>query len=112
MDAVRRGLPIVTVDPTQLREGSDVSSGAGNVAMFNRMPQPNAAKVYINWLLSRDGQNHYARALGYVSRRVDVPSDYYEPWRVPQPGAVKTYDLKAISIKDDLVSFLGQTFGR
>ena len=28
----------------------------GTVALLNRAPHPNAAKVFINWLLSRNGQ--------------------------------------------------------
>lgn len=112
MDAIRRGLPIAIVEPSQLREGSDISPGAGNASLFNRAVHPNAAKVYINWLLSRDGQSHYARALGYVSKRLDVPSDYAEPWRVPQPGAINTYDMKAIEVKDNLVALLQEVFGR
>lgn len=112
MDAMRRGLPLAIVEPRQLREGSDVSSGAGNAALFNRAPHPNAAKVYLNWLLSKEGQYSYGRALGYVSKRLDVPSDYAEPWRVPQPGAINTYDMKAIGVKDELVSLLKEVFGR
>ncbi len=112
MDAIRRGLPLAIVEPNHLKEGSDVSSGAGNAAVFNRPPHPNAAKIFINWLLSRDGQYQYGKALGYVSKRLDVPTDYAEPWRVPQPGAINTYDQKAIDIKDDLVALLQETFGR
>jgi iron(III) transport system substrate-binding protein len=112
MDAIRRGVPLAIVEPTHLKEGSDVSSGAGNAALFNRPSHPNAAKVFINWLLSRDGQQHYGRALGYVSKRLDVPNDYAEPWRVPQPGAINTYDQKAIDVKDDLIALLQETFGR
>nr|NIO07349.1 extracellular solute-binding protein [Deltaproteobacteria bacterium] len=86
-DALRRGLPIKIVTPSEIKEGSDISPGAGALAMFNKAPHPNAAKVYINWLLTREGQYGFAKAVGYVSRRLDVPSDYYESWRVPQAGA-------------------------
>jgi len=112
VDAIRRGVPIAIVEPSQLREGSDISPGAGNASLMNRPVHPNAAKVYINWLLSRDGQQHYARALGYVSKRLDVPAEYAEPWRVPQPGAINTYDMKAIEVKDSLVALLQEVFGR
>jgi iron(III) transport system substrate-binding protein len=111
LDAMRRGLPIAIVNPRQLREGSDVSSGAGNVARFNRAPNPNAAKIYINWLLSKDGQYSYGRTLGYISKRVDVSTDYAEPWRVPQPGAIKTYTQEAMR-RDKLMALLTETFGR
>jgi iron(III) transport system substrate-binding protein len=110
--ALRRGVPIAVVSPHQLRESTDVSPGNGNVALFNRAPHPNAAKVYINWLLSKEGQYLYGRALGYVSKRADVPSDYVEPWRVPQPGAIKTYTIEAMNQKDRIMSVLEEVFGR
>jgi iron(III) transport system substrate-binding protein len=110
--ALRRGLPIAEVSAYQLREGSDVSPGNGNVALFNRPPHPNAAKVYINWILSKEGQSQYARALGYVSKRADVPADHTEAWRVPQAGAIKTYTQEVMDMKDKIVALLEEVFGR
>ena len=40
--------------------------------MINQAPHPNAAKVFINWLLSQEGQTVYAKATLYNSRRTDV----------------------------------------
>jgi iron(III) transport system substrate-binding protein len=105
-DALKRSLPISVVNPSTVREGSDISPASGNVAMFNRAPHPNAAKVYINWLLSKEGQTDHARALGTVSSRLDVPHDHAEPWKVPQPGAVKTYTPEAMEAKDNLLRLL------
>jgi iron(III) transport system substrate-binding protein len=105
-DALKRSLPISIVNPRTVREGSDISPASGNVAMFNRAPHPNAAKVYINWLLSKEGQTDHARALGTVSSRLDVPLDNAEPWKVPQPGAIKTYTAEAMEAKDSLLRLL------
>jgi iron(III) transport system substrate-binding protein len=105
-DALKRSLPISIVNPSMVREGSDISPASGNVAMFNRAPHPNAAKVYINWLLSKEGQTHHARALGTVSDRLDVPLDHAEPWKVPRPGAIKTYTAEAMEAKDSLLRLL------
>lgn len=110
-DALRRGLPIKIVKPTDLKEGSDISPGAGALALFNRAPHPSAARVYINWLLTKEGQYGLGKAIGYVSRRLDVPNDYYEPWRVPQPGAIKTYDQAAMAGKPRLRKLLNDVFG-
>ena len=68
----RQGVPVKIIDPRQLKEGSDVSSSNGNLAVFNRAPHPNAAKIYANWYLSKEGQTSFARASGYVSSRLDV----------------------------------------
>jgi iron(III) transport system substrate-binding protein len=57
----------------------DVASEAGHrlamvraIALINRAPHPNAAKVFINWTLSREGQAHYSSLLEEYSRRLDV----------------------------------------
>ena len=57
--------------------GAYMSGGFGNLALINKAPHPNAAKVYINWLLSKEGQTAYVQATGNNSRRLDVegPAD-------------------------------------
>jgi iron(III) transport system substrate-binding protein len=46
--------------------------GFGAVALMDRAPHPNAATLYINWLLSKEGQTEYIKS-GRNSRRLDVP---------------------------------------
>jgi ABC-type Fe3+ transport system substrate-binding protein len=53
----------------------------GTVWLFKNAPNPNAAKVFINWLLSKEGQEIYMKvALNQNSRRADVapivPEEY------------------------------------
>ena len=107
----KQGVPITIVDPRQLKEGTDVSPANGALALFNRAPHPNAAKIYINWLLSKEGQTVFARATGYISGRLDVPNDHAESWRVPQAGAIKTYNRAAMQVKDNLMPLLSEIFG-
>jgi ABC-type Fe3+ transport system substrate-binding protein len=107
----KQGVPIATIDARQLKEGTDLSPTNGNLALFNRAPNPNAAKIYINWLLSKEGQTIFARANGYVSARLDVPTDHTEPWRVPLPGAIKTYTKAAMQVKDVVQPLLQEVFG-
>jgi ABC-type Fe3+ transport system substrate-binding protein len=104
-------VPIAIVDARQLKEGTDLSPTNGNLALFNKAPNPNAAKIYINWLLSKEGQTIFARANGYVSSRLDVPADHTEPWRVPLPGAIRTYTKAAMQVKDKLQPLLQEVFG-
>jgi iron(III) transport system substrate-binding protein len=108
---LKDGLPIAILDPRQIKEGSDVSPGSGGLGLFNRAPHPNAAKVYINWLLSKEGQAGFAKVNGYISSRLDVPTDH-SPWRVPIPGSIKTYTQQAIDIKDELTALFKEAFGR
>jgi iron(III) transport system substrate-binding protein len=108
----RQGVPIDVVDPRGLKEGSDVSPANGSVALVNKPPHPNAAKVYLNWLLSKEEQTAFAKTNGYISARLDVPTDFAPAWRVPQPGAIKTYDAAAIAVKDKVVAAAEDALGR
>jgi iron(III) transport system substrate-binding protein len=53
-------------------------------AVFKNPPHPNATKVFINWLLSRDGQKMISAARGEPSARTDVPP--VSPEDAPKPG--------------------------
>ncbi len=108
---IKQGIPLGIVDPRVLRERSDVSPASGATALFNKAPHPNAARVYLNWLLDKDAQTAYARATSYVSSRLDVPTDHTFPWRVPEPGAVKTYDRNAMNAKDPVVALITEVLG-
>lgn len=75
-----QGLPVNWFDPQQLKEGAYITAGSGGVALVNRSPHPNAAKVALNWVLSREGQIAYQRIFtegndGPDSLRIDIPKD-------------------------------------
>jgi ABC-type Fe3+ transport system substrate-binding protein len=75
-----QGLPVDWFQHEQLKEGAYITAGSGGVALMNRAPHPNAAKVAINWLLSREGQMTYQRLFaqgedGPDSMRIDIPKD-------------------------------------
>ncbi len=55
-DAIDQGLPIAMIPPGLFKEGAFVSPRSGLVSYMNQAPHPNAAKVAVNWLLSRQGQ--------------------------------------------------------
>jgi ABC-type Fe3+ transport system substrate-binding protein len=75
-----QGLPVGWFRPDQLKEGTYITGGSGGVALINKAPHPNAAKVGLNWLLSREGQIAYQRLFtqgndGPDSLRIDIPKD-------------------------------------
>jgi ABC-type Fe3+ transport system substrate-binding protein len=75
-----QGLPVNWFDPEQLKEGAYITAGSGGVALINKAPHPNASKVALNWLLSREGQIAYQRIFtqgndGPDSMRIDIPKD-------------------------------------
>lgn len=111
--SIRQGIPVAIIDPRDLKEGSELSPANGALALFDAAPHPNAAKLYVNWLLSKDGQTDYVNATSYVSARLDVPTDNVEPWRVPIPGSIKTYDEQAITVtRPALITLLKELFPR
>jgi len=55
-EAEAKGLPVVQFRQA-LKEGVGLSSRVGHMALLNHAPHPNAAKVFINWYLSREGQD-------------------------------------------------------
>jgi ABC-type Fe3+ transport system substrate-binding protein len=75
-----QGLPVSWFDPDHLKEGAYITAGSGGVAVINKAPHPNAAKIALNWLLSREGQIAYQRIFtegndGPDSLRIDIPKD-------------------------------------
>jgi iron(III) transport system substrate-binding protein len=57
--------------------------GFGAVALMDKAPHPNAAIVYLNWLLSKEGQTEYVKS-GRNSRRLVVPPS--DPSLAGKPG--------------------------
>lgn len=60
-----------------------ISMGFGGVGFIDRSPRPNAAIVYINWLLSQEGQVGWTK-VPRNSRRTDVTPAL--PELAPKPG--------------------------
>ncbi len=81
-----RGINVAIIAPEQLREGSYLTAGVGAVGVVANGPNPNATKVYLDYLLSREGQLAFSKGVGYVSRRLDVPSDHLPDFLAPKPG--------------------------
>jgi iron(III) transport system substrate-binding protein len=75
-----QGLPVSWFEPERLKEGAYITAGSGGVALINKAPHPNASKVALNWLLSREGQIAYQQIFrqgndGPDSLRIDIPKD-------------------------------------
>jgi ABC-type glycerol-3-phosphate transport system substrate-binding protein len=64
------------VDIRPLGNGPDVGwqgTGGGVIAVYNQRPHPNAARLLVNWLASREVAVGLSRAQGLNSARKDVP---------------------------------------
>lgn len=69
----RAGVPFQGHIP---KEGAILAAGGNNLALFNKAPHPNATKVFVNWLLSKEGMTIYSRGQDTQSARVDIPTDF------------------------------------
>jgi iron(III) transport system substrate-binding protein len=94
--------------------GAYLTPGFGSVMLIDRAPHPGASKVFLNWLLSKDGQTAFSKGMGYVSRRLDVASDHVPAYWVPKPGVKywAGYYEEDARMNSDQETFLKTLFGR
>jgi iron(III) transport system substrate-binding protein len=77
---IKAGLPVTPLPVP--KEGLYVSGGYGHLTILKNQPHPNATKVFVNWLLGRDGQEIFSRAMGVGSRRFDVDTKWLKDFGV------------------------------
>jgi ABC-type Fe3+ transport system substrate-binding protein len=77
---IKAGLPVIPLPMP--KEGVYVSGGYGHLMIFKKQPHPNATKVFVNWLLGREGQEIFSRGMGVGSRRLDVDTKWLNEFGV------------------------------
>ncbi|MBI4332802.1 MAG: extracellular solute-binding protein [Chloroflexi bacterium] len=83
MDFKKMGAPIAIV---RAKEGGTLVAASGTIALpGGRLPHPNAARVFINWLLTREGQALFSEVNLQPSSRIDVSTAGLEDL-VASPG--------------------------
>jgi ABC-type Fe3+ transport system substrate-binding protein len=68
---MRDGAPLKFLHP---KEGGYLSESG--ISFINGAPHPNAAKLFLNWFLSREGQTLFSRTLPATPVRKDAPQDH------------------------------------
>lgn len=71
---VKSGLPLKQLPPP--KEGLPASNGFGVLGIVKNPPHPNAVKIFVNWLLSREGQDFYGKVMRHATRRLDVETKW------------------------------------
>jgi ABC-type Fe3+ transport system substrate-binding protein len=71
---VKAGLPIKPVPAP--KEGLPASNSFGVLGIVKDPPHPNATKIFVNWFLSREGQDWYGRVMQNGTRRLDVDTQW------------------------------------
>lgn len=85
MKAKKQGLP-VDLMPHPLKEGEIMGGGSCCLAVMSKAPHPDAARLFVNWVLSREGQIAWQKYTEVNSLRVDIPKTDLAPDNVPQKG--------------------------
>lgn len=80
---IRLGAPITWISAV---EGGLISAGSSSLGMVNQPDHPNAAKIFINWLLTREGQTAFIKGYAYPSARLDVSSEGIPTANLPLPN--------------------------
>ena len=71
---VKAGLPIKPAPAP--KEGLPASNSFGVLGIIKDPPHPNATRVFINWFLSREGQDWYGKIMQNGTRRLDVDTKW------------------------------------
>jgi len=91
-----------------------LTGGFSIVSLFKGAPHPNAAMVFLNWFLTREGQEAYHRPHLYPSLRADVPRDYVPDYSIPKAGLeyLDTYTEDFQDIRGKLAKQVMDLVGR
>lgn len=56
------------------------------LSFANKAPNPNAARVFVNWMASKEALEIYSRSYESVTLRTDVDESFLNPDAIPKPG--------------------------
>ena len=87
---IKAGLPVKPVP--KIKEGAHANNGSGVVTIVKNPPHPNAAKVFVNWLLGKEGQETYGKAMVQGTRRLDVNTEWLKEFGIESCKDVMTVE--------------------
>jgi len=85
MKAKKQGLS-VDLMPHALKEGDIMGGGSCCMAVMNKAPHASATKLFVNWILSKEGQSAWQKYTEVNSLRIDIPKSDLPPDDIPQKG--------------------------
>ena len=92
-------VPVIGVWPNE-----GVPREPWTIGILRRAPHPNAARLFIDFVLSQEGQTIYVREMGWTSARKDVEGHSFKE----MPAEVKTIDAgmspeESLKVRDSYV---------
>ena len=88
------GFPVKIIYDLPGQPGA-ITSAVGQVGVMNKAPHPNAARVFVNWLASREGVETFSRARLHATTRNDVDESFLRSEQIPRPG-VNYFDASSL----------------
>lgn len=83
------------------KEGAYTSSVGGALGVPVRSPHSKAATLFVNWLLTKEGQTIFSRGFGHPPTRLDVPPEV-------NPKILPPADLKIFISSEEYLSLQGK----
>lgn len=105
---ILEGAPLKIIDPI---EGSTAQPEP--LMVVKDAPHPNAARVFANWILSKEGQTAYNKPIGRLPLRKDLPD--FTPEKIRRTYSKlwnRTWDAAEQSDKDLKSGIVDQIFGK
>jgi iron(III) transport system substrate-binding protein len=111
---ISRGLPLALFGSGEFQGGGFVTASNGTITVVRNAPHQNAVKVYIDYLLSREGQLNWSKASGLASLRTDVAKDHIPEVLVPNDGVKyqETHLEQYVTMRKEIVDFLNTVIRR
>jgi ABC-type Fe3+ transport system substrate-binding protein len=87
----RDGIPVAVVPYRKMGAykgkvmSQGLTSGSSDISLLKNAPHPNAAKLFVNWLITKEGQELYNRAIDGASVRADLDDSWVPDYSVPRP---------------------------
>ena len=81
----KEGFPVVEVHQYPDLPGA-LSGSPWLATLMNKAPHPHAARVFLNWILSKEALEIYSRGEGRATLRTDVDESFLPPEIIPRPG--------------------------
>lgn len=105
---IGKGLPVRQMNPEALQEGALTTAGNGALSIPKNPPHPNALKVYLDYLLSKEGQTEWSKAIGFASLRQDVPRDHVAKYLIPKEGVqyLESHLERYVNLRTEVVALI------
>jgi ABC-type Fe3+ transport system substrate-binding protein len=101
--AKEQKLPVDILDPRRMKEAPVVETAASNFILMDKPANPNSARLFLNWFMSREGQISFQKSHGSCdSARLDVAKDDVPPISRRKDGVqyFKLWDTEWMDIEE------------